>query len=108
MESWKNRRCLIISRTFSRAFEEEVARLQALARADVFVAVRADPLLLARRHQVITNACASIAILNAVMNLGGELGEELSNLRDFSEGLDPESKGWTISNSEKIRAGKST
>lgn len=43
----------------------------------------------ARSQQVITNACASIAILNAALNIeheGVELGEELSNLQAFSEG----------------------
>jgi hypothetical protein len=40
-------------------------------------------------HQVINNACASIALLNAVMNIQDpnvQLGEELSNLREFSDG----------------------
>ncbi|SCV71353.1 BQ2448_2941 [Microbotryum intermedium] len=56
-------------------------------------------------HQVINNACASIALINAVMNLGEDwdLGDELSNLKMFSTGLGAEDKGWTISNSEKIR-----
>ncbi|KAJ8293052.1 Ubiquitin carboxyl-terminal hydrolase isozyme L5 [Rhodotorula toruloides] len=57
-------------------------------------------------HQVINNACASIALLNATLNIRDpnvQLGEELSNLQLFSEGLDPETRGWTISNSEKIR-----
>ncbi|BGP42169.1 hypothetical protein JCM10449v2_006174 [Rhodotorula kratochvilovae] len=57
-------------------------------------------------HQVINNACASIALLNAALNIRTpdvELGEELGNLQAFSEGLDPETRGWTISNSEKIR-----
>ncbi|BGP26553.1 ubiquitin carboxyl-terminal hydrolase L5 [Rhodotorula toruloides] len=57
-------------------------------------------------HQVINNACASIALLNATLNIRDpdvQLGEELSNLQLFSEELDPETRGWTISNSEKIR-----
>ncbi|KAL8291772.1 hypothetical protein RQP46_002030 [Phenoliferia psychrophenolica] len=57
-------------------------------------------------HQVINNACASIAILNATLNIQDpnvQLGEELENLKAFSDGLDPETRGWTISNSEKIR-----
>ncbi|GAA5969478.1 hypothetical protein JCM11641_008129 [Rhodosporidiobolus odoratus] len=60
-------------------------------------------------HQVINNACASIALLNAVLNIQDpkvQLGEELSNLQAFSDGLDAETRGWTISNSEKIREGK--
>ncbi|GAA5889218.1 hypothetical protein JCM6882_000678 [Rhodosporidiobolus microsporus] len=57
-------------------------------------------------HQVINNACASIALLNAVLNIHDpnvQLGQELSNLQAFSDGLDAETRGWTISNSEKIR-----
>lgn len=43
-------------------------------------------------HQVINNACASIAILNATFNIQDpnvKLGEELENLRSFSEGGQP-------------------
>ncbi|GAA5960425.1 hypothetical protein JCM8115_001178 [Rhodotorula mucilaginosa] len=57
-------------------------------------------------HQVINNACASIALLNAALNIHDpnvHLGEELSNLQAFSEGLDPETRGWTLTNSEKLR-----
>ncbi|GAA6003822.1 hypothetical protein JCM10207_006424 [Rhodosporidiobolus poonsookiae] len=57
-------------------------------------------------HQVINNACASIALLNAVLNIHDpnvQLGQELSNLQAFSEGLDAETRGWTLSNSEKLR-----
>ncbi|KWU42986.1 hypothetical protein RHOSPDRAFT_3688, partial [Rhodotorula sp. JG-1b] len=57
-------------------------------------------------HQVINNACASIALLNAALNIHDpnvHLGEELSNLKAFSEGLDPETRGWTLTNSEKLR-----
>ncbi|POY73154.1 putative Ubiquitinyl hydrolase 1 [Rhodotorula taiwanensis] len=57
-------------------------------------------------HQVINNACASIALLNAALNIRDPnvtLGDELTNLQAFSEGLDPETRGWTLSNSEKLR-----
>ncbi|GAA5869102.1 hypothetical protein JCM8547_008698 [Rhodosporidiobolus lusitaniae] len=57
-------------------------------------------------HQVINNACASIALLNAVLNIQDpnvQLGVELSNLQAFSDGLDAETRGWTLSNSEKLR-----
>ncbi|BGP57014.1 hypothetical protein JCM8202v2_004650 [Rhodotorula sphaerocarpa] len=57
-------------------------------------------------HQVINNACASIALLNATLNIQDpevRLGDELANLKAFSEGLDPETRGWTLSNSEKLR-----
>lgn len=33
------------------------------------------------------------------------LGEELENLKAFSDELDPETRGYTITNSEKIRLG---
>ncbi|CED82090.1 ubiquitin-specific protease [Phaffia rhodozyma] len=63
-------------------------------------------------HQVIDNACATLAILNSVFNLplGGqteddkiELGAELDNLKEFGHGMDPSTLGYTISNSDKIR-----
>ncbi|KAI8447456.1 hypothetical protein BY996DRAFT_6433681 [Phakopsora pachyrhizi] len=58
-------------------------------------------------YQVVNNACATLAILNAVMNISStsnhndkardededhvfELGEELKNLKSFSIGLDPQ------------------
>lgn len=40
-------------------------------------------------HQVINNACASIALLNATLNIQDpevRLGDELANLKAFSEG----------------------
>ncbi|GAA5992938.1 hypothetical protein JCM5350_007811 [Sporobolomyces pararoseus] len=57
-------------------------------------------------HQVINNACASIALLNATLNIQNpnvELGEELTNLQSFSTGLDPQTRGEIITNSQKIR-----
>ncbi|GAA5886865.1 hypothetical protein JCM16303_006739 [Sporobolomyces ruberrimus] len=57
-------------------------------------------------HQVINNACASIALLNATLNVKDpnvELGDELTNLQAFSEGLDPQTRGEIITNSQKIR-----
>lgn len=85
----------------------------------------------ANSHQVINNACASIALLNATLNIRDpnvQLGDELSNLQSFSEGqwrhrlpaiartrtltcmlptgLDPETRGWTLTNSEKLREGQ--
>ncbi|GAA6064723.1 hypothetical protein JCM10212_005846 [Sporobolomyces blumeae] len=57
-------------------------------------------------HQVITNACASIALLNATLNIEDDnvqLGDELGNLKAFSDGLDPQTRGEIITNSQKIR-----
>ncbi|KAG0145655.1 hypothetical protein CROQUDRAFT_658449 [Cronartium quercuum f. sp. fusiforme G11] len=69
-------------------------------------------------QQVIANACATLAILNAVMNVTSdptaktvdgvsippvELGEELNQLKSFSADLDPQTRGEVLTNSEKLR-----
>lgn len=55
-------------------------------------------------RQVITNACATQAILSVLLNNKDiELGEELTNLKMFSLELDSQMKGLSIGNCEKIR-----
>jgi len=55
-------------------------------------------------QQVIQNACATQALLNILLNCEGlELGEELSQFKSFTTGLDPETCGMTIGNSDTIR-----
>jgi Ubiquitin carboxyl-terminal hydrolase, family 1 len=59
----------------------------------------------------INNACASLALANAVLNIESpdvDIGQELSNLKAFSADLDPDTRGHVISNSEKLRGGTST
>lgn len=60
----------------------------------------------------VSNACATLAILNSVFNLptstGDEttlfqLGAELENLKEFGTGMDSQTLGLTISNSDKVR-----
>lgn len=48
--------------------------------------------------QVVTNACATQALLAILLNCPDlELGEGLQNLKDFTPDFDPELKGeWTI------------
>jgi ubiquitin carboxyl-terminal hydrolase L5 len=67
-------------------------------------------------RQVISNACATFAILSVLMNISDDvlkpkdvnddslvLGKDLVNFRDFTIGLDPEMRGWSVGNSDLIR-----
>lgn len=57
-------------------------------------------------QQVITNACASQAIINLLLNLSNsdvKLGTTLENFKGFTSGFDPSLRGLTLSNSEEIR-----
>jgi ubiquitin carboxyl-terminal hydrolase L5 len=56
--------------------------------------------------QVITNACATQAILSVLLNASGEsvdLGTEMTDFKNFCMGFDAESRGLAISNSDSIR-----
>ncbi|XP_043217844.1 ubiquitin carboxyl-terminal hydrolase isozyme L5-like [Amphibalanus amphitrite] len=56
--------------------------------------------------QVINNACATQAILSVLMNTNHpdvELSSTLTELRDFTAGFDPATRGLALSNSDVIR-----
>jgi len=58
-------------------------------------------------RQVIQNACGTQALLSVLMNIKQEkeiaLGDILTNFSSFAEALDPEMKGWALSNAEDIK-----
>jgi len=57
--------------------------------------------------QVISNACATQAILSLLMNVEHEevkLGQTLTQFKEFSADFDPTMKGLALSNSDEIRA----
>lgn len=55
-------------------------------------------------NQTTNNACATIALLNIVMNASGvEIGPTLSSLKDFSKDMAPAIRGYTVGNHDYIR-----
>mmetsp|Transcript_44242 Transcript_44242/g.76753 ORF Transcript_44242/g.76753 Transcript_44242/m.76753 type:complete len:380 (+) Transcript_44242:88-1227(+) len=56
--------------------------------------------------QVVQNACATQAILSVLLNAPADkldLGTTLKDFREFTAGLDPETRGLALSNSDHIR-----
>lgn len=54
--------------------------------------------------QVITNACATQAIMSVLLNSSSiDLGSELSDFKSFTADLDPEMRGLAIGNSNTIK-----
>lgn len=55
-------------------------------------------------HQVVNNACATLAVLNALLNVPSlAMGPELTDLKAFTTGMDPQSCGLTITSSDFLR-----
>ena len=56
-------------------------------------------------HQVITNACATQAILSVLMNTPDiTLGPTLGTFKEFTAAMQPDMRGLSISNQEEIRS----
>ncbi|KAL5258055.1 hypothetical protein ACHWQZ_G012867 [Mnemiopsis leidyi] len=54
-------------------------------------------------HQSIHNSCATHALLSILMNCQGlNIGPTLKRIKIFTEGMDPESKGYVIGNLPKL------
>ena len=54
-------------------------------------------------HQSIHNSCATHALLSILMNIQGvNIGPTLKRIKHFTDGMDPESKGYVIGNLPKL------
>lgn len=55
-------------------------------------------------HQVVNNACATLAVLNALGNIPSlETGPQLAELNSFTTGMDPQTRGLVITSADWLR-----
>ncbi|KAH9847190.1 ubiquitin-specific protease [Lenzites betulinus] len=55
-------------------------------------------------HQVVNNACATLAVMNAIGNIPGlKMGPQLEELLSFTAGMDPQTSGMAITSSDWLR-----
>ncbi|KAG6857770.1 hypothetical protein H0H87_004186 [Tephrocybe sp. NHM501043] len=55
-------------------------------------------------HQVVNNACATLAVLNAIGNIPSlPTGPELAELNSFTAGMDPQTRGMVITSADWLR-----
>ncbi|KAF7428535.1 hypothetical protein PC9H_007759 [Pleurotus ostreatus] len=55
-------------------------------------------------HQVVNNACATLAVLNALGNIPSlASGPELAELNSFTTGMDPQTRGLVITSADWLR-----
>ncbi|KAI0329220.1 ubiquitin-specific protease [Cubamyces sp. BRFM 1775] len=55
-------------------------------------------------HQVVNNACATLAVMNAIGNIHGlKMGPQLAELLSFTAGMDPQTSGMAITSSDWLR-----
>jgi ubiquitin carboxyl-terminal hydrolase L5 len=57
-------------------------------------------------QQVVNNACATLAVLNALGNVhpAPRTGPELGSLFEFSQALDPQTRGYALTSADWLRA----
>jgi len=55
-------------------------------------------------HQVVNNACATLAVLNALGNIPSlTTGSQLAELNSFTTGMDPQTRGFVITSADWLR-----
>ena len=55
-------------------------------------------------HQVVNNACATLAVMNALGNIPGlKMSSDLTDLIAFTTGMDPQTRGLVITSSDWLR-----
>lgn len=54
-------------------------------------------------HQVVNNACATLAVLNALGNISTPVGPQLAELNSFTTGMDPQTRGMVITSADWLR-----
>ncbi|PCH43553.1 cysteine proteinase [Wolfiporia cocos MD-104 SS10] len=55
-------------------------------------------------HQVVNNACATLAVMNAIGNIPGlPMGAQLTDLINFTTGMDAQTRGMVLTSSDWLR-----
>jgi ubiquitin carboxyl-terminal hydrolase L5 len=55
-------------------------------------------------HQVVNNACATLAVLNALGNIPSlQMGAQLSDLINFTTGMDAQTRGLVVTSADWLR-----
>lgn len=55
-------------------------------------------------HQVVNNACATLAVLNALGNIPSlKSGQPLAELFNFTQGMDPQTRGLVVTSADWLR-----
>ncbi|GLB37320.1 putative ubiquitin carboxyl-terminal hydrolase [Lyophyllum shimeji] len=55
-------------------------------------------------HQVVNNACATLAVMNAIGNIPSlPTGPQLAELNSFTTGMDPQTRGMVITSADWLR-----